>query len=82
MNEQSDQIEFAAKARDHSSKMAEQAEGAVNRFVEQERNARVCTEEVAVNMKHALDKSLNARPMPTLALAAAAGFFLRAIWKT
>ena len=38
-------------------------------------------QEVAGNFKGALDKSLRDQPMPTLALAAIAGFVLGTIWK-
>jgi ElaB/YqjD/DUF883 family membrane-anchored ribosome-binding protein len=39
-------------------------------------------QQVAGNMKTALDKSIKDQPMATLAVAAIAGFVLGAIWKT
>jgi len=38
--------------------------------------------EVAGNLKKAVDKSTRDQPMATLAMAAALGFVLGAIWKT
>jgi ElaB/YqjD/DUF883 family membrane-anchored ribosome-binding protein len=63
------------------SNMTEQARGAANRLDAQARGAGVGMQEVAGNMKSALDKSLQDQPVATLALAAIAGFFLGAIWK-
>jgi ElaB/YqjD/DUF883 family membrane-anchored ribosome-binding protein len=40
------------------------------------------TGEVAGNFKGALDKSVKDQPMATLALAAAVGFVLGALWKS
>lgn len=39
-------------------------------------------QEVAGNMKSALDRSIRDQPMATLAVAAAVGFVLGAIWET
>jgi ElaB/YqjD/DUF883 family membrane-anchored ribosome-binding protein len=39
-------------------------------------------QEVASNMKTALDRSVKDQPMATLAVAAVVGFVLGAIWKT
>jgi ElaB/YqjD/DUF883 family membrane-anchored ribosome-binding protein len=39
-------------------------------------------QEVAGNVKGAVDKSIQDQPMPTLAVAAAAGFVLGALWKS
>ena len=60
----------------------EQAENAANRVAEQGRAAGEGMQEVAGNMKTALDKSIRDQPMATLAVAAIAGFVLGAIWKT
>jgi ElaB/YqjD/DUF883 family membrane-anchored ribosome-binding protein len=38
-------------------------------------------QEVAGNLKGAVDKSVKEQPMATLALAAIAGFVLGALWK-
>jgi hypothetical protein len=52
----------------------DQAQGATNRLVEQARDAGVGIQEVAGNMKSALDKSLHDQPLPALALAAIVPF--------
>jgi len=53
-----------------------------NRVAEQGRAAGEGLQEVAGNMKTALDRSINDQPMATLAVAAIVGFVLGAIWKT
>jgi ElaB/YqjD/DUF883 family membrane-anchored ribosome-binding protein len=40
------------------------------------------TGEVAGNLKKAVDKSVKDQPMATLAMAAAVGFVLGALWKS
>ena len=60
----------------------EQAENAANRVAEQGRAAGEGMQQVAGNMKTALDKSIKDQPMATLAVAGIAGFVLGAIWKT
>jgi ElaB/YqjD/DUF883 family membrane-anchored ribosome-binding protein len=49
---------------------------------DQGRQATEGMQDVAGNMKGALDKSIKDQPMATLAVAAAVGFVLGAIWKT
>jgi ElaB/YqjD/DUF883 family membrane-anchored ribosome-binding protein len=79
----SDQIpNLKDKATDQFSKAAEHAEGMANRLAEQGREAGDRMQEVAGNMKGALDKSIRDQPMATLAMAAVVGFVLGAIWKT
>ena len=64
------------KANDQIRRAADTAEG----VADQGRQAGV--QDVAGNMKGALDKSIKDQPMATLAVAAAVGFVLGAIWKT
>lgn len=70
------------KATDQFSKAADQAEGVANRLAEQGRDAGERMQEVAGNMKGALDRSVKDQPMATLAMAAVVGFVLGAIWKS
>ena len=79
----SDQIpNLKDKATDQFGKVADQAEGMANRLAEQGRDAGERMQEVAGNMKGALDKSVRDQPMATVAMAAVVGFVLGAIWKT
>ena len=55
------------------------AEGVANEMQDQ---ARQGMDTVRSNLSGALDKSLKEQPMATLAIAAAAGFVLGALWKT
>jgi ElaB/YqjD/DUF883 family membrane-anchored ribosome-binding protein len=79
----SDQIsDLKAKATDQFSRVADQAEGMVNRAAEQGREAGERMQQVAGNFKGALDKSIKDQPMATLATAAVVGFVLGALWKS
>jgi ElaB/YqjD/DUF883 family membrane-anchored ribosome-binding protein len=60
-------------------KVAEQVEGLASDAVDKLRDTGAG--EVAGNLKGAVDKSVKDQPMATLALAAAVGFVLGAIWK-
>jgi ElaB/YqjD/DUF883 family membrane-anchored ribosome-binding protein len=62
--------------------VAEQAEGMANRLAEQGRDAGERVQQVAGNVKGAIDRSLKDQPMATLAMAAVLGFVLGAIWKS
>ena len=66
------------KANDQIRRAADTAEG----VADQGRQAAEGVQDVAGNMKGALDKSIKDQPMATLAVAAAVGFVLGAIWKT
>jgi ElaB/YqjD/DUF883 family membrane-anchored ribosome-binding protein len=78
----SDQItDLKEKATDQFSRVADQAEGMVNRVAELGREAGERMEEVAGNFKGALDRSIRDQPMTTLAAAAIVGFALGALWK-
>jgi len=70
------------KATDKFNKVAGQAEDMANRVVDQGREAGERMQEVAGNLKGALDTSIKDRPMATLAFAAVVGFVLGAIWKS
>jgi len=78
-----DQFErMADKATDRFKNMADQAEGVANRVAEQGREAGERVQEVAGNIKGAVDKSVKDQPMATLAVAAVVGFVLGALWKS
>jgi ElaB/YqjD/DUF883 family membrane-anchored ribosome-binding protein len=70
------------KATDQFGRVAEQAEHMANRAVGQGREAGERMQEVAGNFKGALDKSVRDQPMATLAVIAAVGFVLGALWKS
>jgi ElaB/YqjD/DUF883 family membrane-anchored ribosome-binding protein len=70
------------KATDKLNKVAGQAEDMANRAVDQGREAGERMQEVAGNLKGALDTSIKDQPMATLAFAAVVGFVLGAIWKS
>src|SRR5262245_57447010 len=70
------------KATDQFERMADQAEGVANRVAEQGREAGERVQEVAGHFKGAVDKSVKDQPMATLAIAAAVGFVLGALWKS
>ena len=72
---------IADKAADKFRDVADQAEQIASRVAEQGREAGDKMQEVAGNLKDAVDKSLKDQPLATLALAAALGFVLGALWK-
>jgi len=79
----SDQIsDLKEKATDQFGKAADQAETMANRVTEQGREAGQRMQEVAGNMKGALDRSVKDQPTATLAMAAVVGFVLGALWKS
>ena len=78
-----DQFErMADKATDQFGRIADQAESVANRVAEQGREAGEKVQEVAGHFKGAVDKSVKDQPMATLAMAAAVGFVLGALWKS
>lgn len=80
---QSDQFSnLKDKATDQFGRVADQAEGVANRVAEQGRHASEGMQEVASNMKGALDRSVENQPMATLAMVGIVGFVLGAIWKS
>jgi ElaB/YqjD/DUF883 family membrane-anchored ribosome-binding protein len=70
------------KGAEQFKKVAHRAEGVARGTAGQMREVSDRTGEVAGNFKGALDKSVKDRPMATLALAAAVGFVLGALWKS
>jgi len=78
-----DQFErMADKATDQFSRLADQAESVASRVAEQGREAGEKVQEVADHFKGAVDKSVKDQPMATLAMVAAVGFVLGALWKS
>ena len=67
--------------RDKFRDVADQAEQIASRVAEQGREVGNKMQEVAGNLKGAVDKSVKDQPMATLAMAAALGFVLGALWK-
>ncbi len=74
--------EFAAKASDQIEGAMHSAEHTARQMAEQGREAGERVQEVAGNFKTAVDKSVREQPMATLAVAAALGFVIGALWKS
>jgi ElaB/YqjD/DUF883 family membrane-anchored ribosome-binding protein len=78
-----DQFEkIADKATDKFRDVADQAEHFAERVAEQGREVGDMVQQVAGNLKGAVDKSVKDQPMATLAIVAVLGFVLGAIWKS
>jgi ElaB/YqjD/DUF883 family membrane-anchored ribosome-binding protein len=78
-----DQFEkIADKATDKFREVAGQAEDFAGRVAGQGREVADRVQEVAGNVKGAVDKSVKDQPMATLAVAAVLGFVLGALWKS
>jgi ElaB/YqjD/DUF883 family membrane-anchored ribosome-binding protein len=73
---------LADKASDQFSKAADTVEDVATRVADQGRAAGQQVQEVAGNIKGAVDKSVKDQPMATLAVVAALGFVLGALWKS
>jgi ElaB/YqjD/DUF883 family membrane-anchored ribosome-binding protein len=73
---------MADKAADQFKNVADQAEQVAGRVADHGREAGERMQEVAGNFKGAVDKSVKDQPMATLAVAAALGFVLGALWKS
>lgn len=73
---------MADKASDQFRNVADQAESTVNRVAEQGREVGERMQEVAGNLKGAVDRSVKEQPMATLATVAVVGFVLGALWKS
>jgi ElaB/YqjD/DUF883 family membrane-anchored ribosome-binding protein len=71
--------EVKDQATDQLKKVAHRAESLADDAIDQLRQTGAG--EVAGNFKKAVDKSVKEQPMATLAMAAAVGFVLGAIWK-
>jgi ElaB/YqjD/DUF883 family membrane-anchored ribosome-binding protein len=77
VNKNTDQLgTLADKATDQARNVTQHVEEFANR----EAGERI--QEVAGNVKGAVDKSVKDQPMATLTIAAAAGFVLGALWKS
>lgn len=81
--------QVADKAGEYASKAGEQIEHAMGSAdamaraaAEQGREAGERVQEVAGNLKSAVDKSIKDQPMATLAVIGALGFVLGALWKS
>jgi ElaB/YqjD/DUF883 family membrane-anchored ribosome-binding protein len=74
--------EIKDKATDQFKKVGDRVEGMASGAVHQVREAGDRASEVAGNIKGAVDKSVKDQSMATLAMAAAVGFVLGALWKS
>jgi ElaB/YqjD/DUF883 family membrane-anchored ribosome-binding protein len=74
--------DFIDKGAQQFKKVADRVEGLASGAAGQVREVSDRTGEVAGNFKGALDKSVRDQPIATLALAAAVGFVLGALWKS
>jgi ElaB/YqjD/DUF883 family membrane-anchored ribosome-binding protein len=70
------------KATDQFKKVVDRVEGVASGAADQMREVGDRAGEVAGNFKSAVDKSVKDQPMATLAVAAAVGFVLGALWKS
>jgi ElaB/YqjD/DUF883 family membrane-anchored ribosome-binding protein len=68
-------------ATDQFKKVADRVEGMAGAAADQMREVGDRAGEVAGNFKSAVDKSVKNQPTATLAVAAALGFVLGALWK-
>jgi ElaB/YqjD/DUF883 family membrane-anchored ribosome-binding protein len=74
--------DFAESANQQIDRALDSAEQVARQVAEQGREATERVGEVAGNIKGAVDKSVRDQPMATLAVAAAVGFVLGALWKS
>jgi ElaB/YqjD/DUF883 family membrane-anchored ribosome-binding protein len=78
-----DQFErIADKATDTFRGVADEAKHLAGRTADQGREVGEKVQEVASNLKRAVDKSIKEQPMASLAMVAVLGFVLGAIWKS
>lgn len=73
---------MADKATDQFANAADSIESVAGRVLDQGREAGERLQEVGGNVKSAVDRSVKDQPMATLAVAAAMGFVLGALWKS
>jgi len=69
-------------AHDIKEKATDQFERVADKATEHGREAGERVQEVAGNIKGAVDKSVKDQPMATLAMVAVVGFVLGALWKS
>lgn len=74
--------DFAGKAGKQVDKALGAAESTMRSVAEQGKEAGERVQVVAGNLKGAVEKSVSEQPMATLAVAAALGFVLGALWKS
>lgn len=74
--------EYASKAGEKLDQAYETADATMRSVAEQGREAGERVQEVAGNVKTAVDKSIKDQPMATLAVVGALGFVLGALWKS
>ena len=74
--------DLVEKGTEQFEKVADRVEGYASGAADQVRDVSDRTGEVAGNLKKAVDKSVKDQPMVTLAMAAALGFVLGALWKS
>ena len=74
--------EYAGKAGEQLERVMETADATIRSAADQGREAGERVQEVAGNFKTAVNKSVKDQPMATLAVAAAVGFVLGALWKS
>jgi ElaB/YqjD/DUF883 family membrane-anchored ribosome-binding protein len=83
VNKNTDQLGgLVDKATDQARNVAQHVEEFANNAAQQGREAAEPIQEVAGNVKGAVDESIKDQPMPTLAVPAATGFVLGAPWKS
>ena len=70
------------KATDQFGRAADQAEEMANRVAEQGRQTAERMQDVAGNVRGAVNKSMKEQPMATLVVAGIVGFVLGALWKS
>ncbi len=74
--------DLADKAGEKLGKAVEQAETTFHNIADRASQSGEHVQEVAGNLKGAIDKSVKDQPMATLVVAAAIGFTLGALWKS
>lgn len=74
--------DYAGKASQQIDRALDGAKDAAREVVEQTSEAGQRVQAVAGNLKGAVDKSVRDQPMATLAVAAALGFVIGALWKS
>ena len=74
--------DLRAKAGDQLDHLADHVESAVKTVAERGREVGENVQQVAGNLKTAVDSSVKEQPMATLAIVAALGFVLGAVWKS
>ena len=70
------------KAANQFDKMSDNVEGVMKSVAERGREVGEDVQAVAGNIKSAVDTSVKEQPMATIAVAAALGFVLGALWKS